>query len=786
MCHESETRDWRRALARQWRIVLTVVLTCGGLVLAEVEVYPRPGLSIRSSTAYSVTVIQEGQRYESFVYQIQAQETRDWRHNVCSFTTFSFSEPVVIEVKKLNGAWINSCRVYPSSYGITPELVGYNTVRFSVARPMKKMAVIFNDNWTTHPLLVFADPLETNAPQPGDADVIYFGPGVHDAGLIRPHGGQTVYLAGGAYVKGAIVALDMPNLTIRGRGILSQEDMAFHESHAVDLSGPGNRGCVVEGITLIQMAYFGVVCHGWDNHIRNVKIVGAWRFNNDGVSAPWGGTVEDCFLKCDDDAIKVYSSSSTVCRNVIWQMENGAVYQIGWNVPAESFGIHVYDDDIIRTEHRWDNPNNAIICAIHSGNGHLHDYLFENIRVENYNWCLFKIQLTPNKPGNPVAAPGQISNITIRDLVATDCHLECQGFIHGWNPEHTVSDVTFDRLVINGRMVESASEAMVDIDPATTSNIKFINTPQQEPRAWYPFEGDARDRQGRFHGRYDRVSFVTGILGAQAAHFDGVDGVLEIPNSVLDDFTISFWLRTDQAKRGSSRWRDGCTLIDGGDNGPAGGFGVSVLNGVLAFGAGHSDETMASETTVNDGLWHHIVVTRDGSAGMMTVYVDGVSEAAGVGPTGPLSVASNLSLGAMRTDENHFQGELDDLRFYNRVLGSAAVRGLYDVTPPQPDPADFAVAPVAVGTSTVTMQAVPGSDDSGGVEYRFDEMTAKTGASSSAWQTSPTYTDTGLEQYTTYEYRVTMRDAAGNETTASEPVEVRTNSSVRRRQADTK
>ncbi len=781
MSSQSEIRDRRQLLRCQhWVMLLILLVGLSERVFAEVEVYPQPGPAIPSSNAYCVTVIQDGQRHESFVYRIEAQETRDWRHNVCSFTTFSFSGPVVVEVTRLHNVWINSCRVYPSSYGITPEIVGSGTVRFVLARPMKKMAVIFNGDWTTHPLLIFADPLETNVPQPGDADVIYFRPGIHFAGLIRPRPSQTVYLAGGAYVKGAILAQNTSHVTVRGRGILSQEEMAFHEACAVDLAG-NSQGCLVEGITLIQTASYAVRSYGWGSHIRNLKVVGAWRFNTDGVNAPPGGVVEDCFLKCDDDAIKLNWGTSVVRRNVIWQMENGAVYQISWNMDQDGHGLHVYDDDVIRTEHRWDNRNTAIICAIHSGNGHMYDYLFENIRLENCDWCLFKIQLTPNQFGNPVAALGQISNITIRDLVATDCHFQRQGFIHGWNPEHTVSDVTFDRLVINGRVVKNASEAMVDIDPATTSNIRFTNTAQQQPRAWYPFDGDARDRQGQFHGRGGLVSFVPGILGAGAACFDGVDDMLEVPNCLLDDFTISFWLRTEQFRRGLSHWREGHGLVDGANYWSGAGFGLSVLNGMLACGAGLADQTIASATAVDDGVWHHAAVTRDGPTGMVHVYVDGVPAVAGAGPTGSLGTVSSLFLGAMRTDQNYFQGEMDDLRLYNRVLAPTEVRALCDATPPQPDPAAFATAPTATGTGSITMAAVGGSDNGDVVEYRFEEMTAKTGASSSPWQSSPTYTDIGLEQDTTYEYRVIIRDAAGNETGASEPARVRTKSSVHKR-----
>ena len=72
-----------------------------------------------------------------------------------------------------------------------------------------------------HPnLALLATPLETNVPKPGDANVMYFAPGVHEAGIIRPQSGQTVYLAPGALVKGRIEARNVKDVRITGRGVL--------------------------------------------------------------------------------------------------------------------------------------------------------------------------------------------------------------------------------------------------------------------------------------------------------------------------------------------------------------------------------------------------------------------------------------------------------------------------------------------------------------------------------------------------------------------------------------
>jgi hypothetical protein len=97
-----------------------------------------------------------------------------------------------------------------------------------------------------------------------------------------------------------------------------------------------------------------------------------------------------------------------------------------------------------------------------------------------------------------------------------------------------------------------------------------------------------------------------------------------------------------------------------------------------------------------------------------------------------------------------------------------------DVTAPSPNPMTFSKAPAAVDSQSVTMTATTASDASGGIEYYFEEMTGKPGATWSGWQSSPTYVDSGLSPSTTYSYRAKARDAALNEAGRSPSADVTT------------
>ncbi len=440
------------------------VLVLGNELAADVVTYPGPA-GIDASDQYAVQVVQDGITKDSFVYITGAQ----WRSNrskTTSWTTFSFSGKISIRVTKLSGDF-KSCKISPTSYGIKPEINGAN-VEFQLDRP-RKISVEF-DGDITHPMLVFADPLEMEAPSPNAPGVIYFGPGLHDLDdSLSVDSDTTVYLAGGAYVKGRITSNNASNVVLRGRGILSGENFERQSEHLVLMRNA--RNVLIEGVTLINSPHFNISLRGSEHIVRNVKMIG-WYFSTDGVCTGNNGLVEDCFFKVNDDAVKLYQSNMLVQNCVIWQMENGAPFQISWNMPSDNSGFHVKNIDIIRVEHQWDNPNEAVFDSIHGERGHMSDYLFEDIRIENADWRLFYITIAKNEFADSSRGMGRISDIIFRNITA-ELPTKRPNTIKGWDGDHRVSDILFENLKINGNYITSAEDGNFQIDPNTTSNIRF-------------------------------------------------------------------------------------------------------------------------------------------------------------------------------------------------------------------------------------------------------------------------------------------------------------------------
>jgi len=159
---------------------------------------------------------------------------------------------------------------------------------------------------------LFANPEEENPipSDPGDPDIIYFGPGIHDRGPDQPvelSSGQTLYLAGGAILKAEVIhakAADDPepaNITIRGRGMIDGQDWVEQSDAQVKLKGDNIR---IEGITIRgspAQALFLFGCS--DALVRNVKVCNGRLSSGGGllIGSSRRVRVEDSFLRTDDD-----------------------------------------------------------------------------------------------------------------------------------------------------------------------------------------------------------------------------------------------------------------------------------------------------------------------------------------------------------------------------------------------------------------------------------------------------------------------------------------------------
>ena len=277
------------------------------------------------------------------------------------------------------------------------------------------------------------------------------------------------------------------------------------------------------------------------------------------------------------------------------------------------------------------------------------------------------------------------------------------------------------------------------------------------PGAWYPFEGNVLDQSGNGNNGVNYAgSYIAGKVGAQAIQFNGVSTYTRIPLSIgSTNFTIAFWIRTT-ASGGGTNWYSGKGLVDGYVSTSVNDFGTALVTNKFALGIGNPDTTFVSAKAINDGLWHHVAATWNASSGAVQLYVDGLLDTSGSGPSGPRTSPPNLRIGSIQTGVagGFLNGSVDDLRLYNTVLPYLALATL--ATSPPNAPGNLAAA---AGVSQVSLNWNAATS---ATSYNVKRATVSGGPYSTVTSlTATNYTDFGLVGGTNYFYVVSAVNPGG-------------------------
>jgi len=138
--------------------------------------------------------------------------------------------------------------------------------------------------------------------------------------------------------------------------------------------------------------------------------------------------------------------------------------------------------------------------------------------------------------------------------------------------------------------------------------------------------------------------------------------------------------------------------------------------------------------------------------------------------TAQLMLYSTAPLLNVEYDESYRTSEPS---YLTGLIGKLTNVSSSDTTPPTPSPMNWNTEPYETSTSLISMMATTASDSSTPISYYFDcysSPTGGSGGSDSGWQSSTSYSDSGLSTNHQYGYRVKAKDNNGNETSYSSPV----------------
>jgi len=448
--------------------------------------------------------------------QINGQDCFVYGCDTASFAIFSFKGEAEISVFPSHDVrWVD---IRPLSAKIRHS-VQDNVIRFRIDRPLNLSVELNNE--ITNPLYLFANPLESGVPSAADSTVRFFKSGViHQPGEIRLKSGETVYIEGGAVVRGHIVAEDAEKIRITGRGILDGSP------HPVRRPGPDSASFVrtrrrmidlvrcndvlIDGITIFDSATWTVVLQFCRNvRIQNLKEV-CWRNGSDGVDVVGSSDVviDGCFMRNNDDCItlKTWGGNEKypreaqkgpdvahveILNSVFWNMAWGNALEIGFELRADRISDVLFRNcDVIHVER-------GATFSIHNGDyATVENVRYEDIRVEDsrhklIDLAVFLSQYSTDRPADPeerrrrymsgawdgvlkveadqaaVHSPnrGRIRNIVFRNISLVGGPVPFS-IISGFDSGHRVENVTIENLTFYGKKIRNAEEGKFSIQNA--------------------------------------------------------------------------------------------------------------------------------------------------------------------------------------------------------------------------------------------------------------------------------------------------------------------------------
>jgi len=367
-----------------------------------------------------------------------------------SFANFDMDERVTVRI--VSNRSLRGTVIRPESAGVQMKVLDEHTLTLSLDGPRK---VSVEPDGKRGPLLLFANPLEAEAPRAGTTNVIFFGPGLHKPGLVRSGDNQTVYLAGGAVVKGAIVARGT-NIHIRGRGILDGSDYEWRKGPHQFTVGIYGTNITVSGITIRGSSHWTIVPRG-SRHVtvRNVKLCGSRVQNDDGIN-PCNSQdvlISDCFIRSDDDCVALKGldlntpdnnvERITVENCILW-CDRARIFLLGHESRAEFMReVTLRNHDIIHF---------TMTPFLFEPGEHMR---LENIRVDDVRIHgegqgeLIRLKPVVNQYMQK-KVPGFIRDVRFRNIVVTGQPGAYGVKLAGADPEHDVRDVTFENFSILG------------------------------------------------------------------------------------------------------------------------------------------------------------------------------------------------------------------------------------------------------------------------------------------------------------------------------------------------
>lgn len=206
---------------------------------------------------------------------------------------------------------------------------------------------------------------------------------------------------------------------------------------------------------------------------------------------------------------------------------------------------------------------------------------------------------------------------------------------------------------------------------ASIANVDFYNAKE------------IAERVNGNHGVITGATYETGIVGNYALNFNSTGQKVTIPhNSVFlltSGFTISTWINSNSYGESNLGYIIGMDDADNSINGFA--FRWAGVSGdMIGLRVNSGTPCLSGNGDIlPDGNWYHALVTCD-SNGDAQIYINGTASGSSLNIGNPANITSkeNLIIGNSKVGDRNFDGLIDEVLVYNRVLNSGEIATLYN------------------------------------------------------------------------------------------------------------
>ena len=357
-----------------------------------------------------------------FTVEINGQVAPVYHTTYGSFVSFECDQTVKIKV--ISQSHLNGVNLFPKSAKVASS-VKEKVLTFSLPSNTK----LLMEAEGMEQLFFYGHSVQKDKPDPNAENVTFFKAGqIYEVGELTPKTGETVYIEGGAVVRGNIKVTKADNVTIAGLGVLDGGYYLDAQKRPKTILVEGGENINISGVTMIEPQAWTLMLYMTENIlIDGIKqITGGHGSDGIDVVSSRNVKIEDSFLRNGDDCIVIKAfdrpqytkiekdwtgTHNVTATNCILQSNGGGqAFEIGHELTEGNVSnINFIDCDVVGLH------GQGGVFGIHNSDAAMvENVLYQDIRVDHFYNKLIDLRIIKSRWSKD-EEPGKVKNVLFKN-----------------------------------------------------------------------------------------------------------------------------------------------------------------------------------------------------------------------------------------------------------------------------------------------------------------------------------------------------------------------------------